>query len=54
MKYLKLNNIENVLHFFVLIFPLIIILKSAAINIVLIIITLISLFLIIKKIDYFF
>ena len=54
MSLLNLNNIQKILHFFVLIFPLILILKSAAINIALIIISLISILLIIKKKDYFF
>tara|TARA_B110000977_G_scaffold201853_1_gene299347 strand:- start:2626 stop:3924 length:1299 start_codon:yes stop_codon:yes gene_type:complete len=54
MKFLNLNNIQKILHFFVLIFPLIIVLKSAAINITLVIISLISILLIIKKKDYFF
>ncbi len=54
MSVLNLNNLQKILHFFVLIFPLIIILKSAAINITLIIISLISILLIIKKKDYFF
>ena len=54
MSLLNLNNIQKILHFFVLIFPLIIVLRSAAINIALIIISLISILLIIKKKDYFF
>ena len=54
MSLLNLNNIQKILHFFVLIFPLIIVLGSAAINIALIIISLISILLIIKKKDYFF
>ena len=54
MKYLNLNNIQKILHFFVLIFPLIIVLRSAAINITLVIISLISILLIIKKKDYSF
>ena len=54
MNLLNLNNIQKILHFFVLIFPLIIVLRSAAINITLVIISLISILLIIKKKDYFF
>ena len=52
MNFLNLNNIQKILHFFVLIFPLIIILKSAAINISLFIISLISILLIIKNKNY--
>ena len=54
MGLLNLNNIQKILHFFVLIFPFIIVLRSAAINIALVIISLISILLIIKKKDYFF
>ena len=54
MKFLNLNNLQKVLYFLVLIFPLIIVLKSAAINIALVIISLISILLIVKKKDYFF
>ena len=54
MSLLNLNNIQKILHFFVLIFPLIIVLKSAAINIALVIISLISILLIIKKKNYSF
>ena len=54
MNFLNLNNMQKILQFFVLIFPLIILLKSAAINVSLVIITLISILLIIKKKDYFF
>ena len=54
MNLLNLNNMQKILQFFVLIFPLIIVLKSAAINVSLVIITLISIVLIIKKKDYFF
>lgn len=54
MKLLNLNNLQKILHFFVLIFPLIIVLRSAAINITIVIISLISILLIIKKKDYFF
>lgn len=54
MNLLNLNNMQRILQFFVLIFPLIIVLKSAAINIALVIISLISILLIIKKKDYFF
>tara|TARA_A100001015_G_scaffold9353_1_gene11435 strand:+ start:1600 stop:2898 length:1299 start_codon:yes stop_codon:yes gene_type:complete len=54
MKILNLNNIQKILHFFVLIFPLIIVLRSAAINVALVIISLISILLIIKKKDFFF
>ena len=54
MNLLNLNNIQKILHFFVLIFPLIIVLKSAAINITSVIISLISILLIIKKKDYSF
>ena len=52
MNFLNLNNIQKILHFFVLIFPLIIILKSAAINISLFVISLISILLIIKNKNY--
>ena len=52
MNFLNLNNIQKILQFFVLIFPLVIILKSAAINIVLFVISLISILLIIKNKDY--
>ena len=54
MSLLNLNNIQKILHFFVLIFPLIIVSGSASINITLFIISLISILLIIKKKDYFF
>ena len=54
MSLVNLNNIQKILHFFVLIFPLLIVLRSAAINIALVIISLISILLIIKKKDYFF
>ena len=54
MNLLNLNNMQKILQFFVLIFPLIIVLKSAAINVSLVIITFISIVLIIKKKDYFF
>ena len=54
MSLVNLNNIQKILHFFVLIFPLIIVLRSAAINITLVIISLISILLIIKKKDYSF
>ena len=54
MSLINLNNIQKILHFFVLIFPLIIVLRSATINIALIIISLISILLIIKKKDYLF
>ena len=52
MNFLNLNNIQKILQFFVLIFPLVIILKSAAINIVLFVVSLISILLIIKNKDY--
>ena len=52
MNFLNLNNFQKILQFFVLIFPLVIILKSAAINIVLFVISLISILLIIKNKDY--
>ena len=54
MSLVNLNNIQKILHFFVLIFPLLIVLRSAAINIALVIISLISILLIIKKKDYSF
>ena len=54
MSPLNLNNIQKILHFFVLIFPLIIVSGSASINITLLIISLISILLIIKKKDFFF
>ena len=54
MKFLIFNKIQKVLHFFVLIFPLIIVLKSAAINITLTVLSLISICLIIVKKKYFF
>ena len=54
MSFLNLNNTKKILYFLVLIFPLIIVLKSAAINIALIFISLISILLNIKKQDLFF
>jgi len=54
MSFLNLNNTKKILHFLVLIFPLIIVLKSAAINIALIFISLISILLIVKRQDFFF
>ncbi len=54
MRIINLNNIQKILYFFILIFPLIIILKSAAINITLFLISFISVFLVIKKKTYFF
>ena len=54
MNLLNLNNMQKILQFFVLIFPLIIVLKSAAINVSLVIITFISRVLIIKRKDDFF
>ena len=54
MNLLNLNNMQKILQFFVLIFPLIIVLKSAAINVSLVIITFISIVLIIKKKRLFF
>jgi O-antigen ligase len=54
MSFLNLNNTKKILYFLVLIFPLIIVLKSAAINIALVIISLISILLIVKRQDFFF
>ena len=54
MSFLNLNNTKKILYFLVLIFPLIIVLKSAAINIALIFISLISILLIVKRQDFFF
>ena len=54
MSFLNLNNTKKILHFLVLIFPLIIVLKSAAINIALIFISLISILLAVKRQDFFF
>ena len=54
MSLLNQNNIQKILQFFVLIFPFIIVLKSTAINITLVIISLISILLIIKTKDYSF
>ena len=54
MNFLNLNNFQKILQFFVLIFPLVIILKSAAINIVSFVISLISILLIIKNKNYSF
>ena len=53
MSFLNLNNTKKILYFLVLIFPLIIVLKSAAINIALVIISLISILLIVKRQDFF-
>ena len=53
MRIINLNNIQKILYFFILIFPLIIILKSAAINITLFLISFISVFLVIKKKNLF-
>ncbi len=54
MGVLKLNKFKNILYFFVLVFPLVIVLKSAAINITLVIISFISLLIIKKNKDYHF
>jgi len=54
MSFLNLNNTKKILHFLVLIFPLIIVLKSTAINIALIFISLISILLAVKRQDFFF
>ena len=54
MKSLKIINSNNILSFFVLIFPFIIVLRSAATNIILVLISLISIFLITNKKDYKF
>jgi len=54
MSFLNLNNTKKILYFLVLIFPLIIVLKSAAINIALVFISLISILLIVKRQDFFF
>ena len=54
MSFLNLNNTRKILYFLILIFPLIIVLKSAAINIALVFISLISILLIVKRQDFFF
>ena len=54
MSFLNLNNTKKILYFLVLIFPLIIVLRSAAINIALVFISLISILLIVKRQDFFF
>ena len=52
MNVLNLHNTKKTLKFIILIFPLIIILKSASINIALFVVSLISILLIIKNKDY--
>ena len=52
MNVLNLHNTKKTLKLIILIFPLIIILKSAAINIALFVISLISILLIIKNKDF--
>ena len=54
MSIINFNKIQKILYFFVLIFPLIIVLRSAAINTTLAIISAISiLYILIKKIIFF-
>ncbi|MBD1152125.1 O-antigen ligase family protein [Pelagibacterales bacterium SAG-MED22] len=52
MNYLNLKRIEQVLAFLVLIFPLVLVLRNLAININLILITIISIFYLLKKPNY--
>ena len=54
MSIINLNKIQKILHFFVLIFPIIIVLRSAAINTTLAIISAISILYILIKKNYFF
>ena len=54
MNIVNFNKIQKILHFFVLIFPLVIILRSAAVNIVLVVISIISIIYIITKKNNFF
>ena len=54
MSIISLNKIQKILHFFVLIFPIIIVLRSAAINTTLAIISAISILYILIKKNYFF
>jgi len=52
MNVLNLNNTYKALKFIILTFPLIILLKSAAINVALLFVSLISILLIIRNKDY--
>ena len=54
MSIKNLNKIQKILYFLVLFFPLIIIFRSAAINITLIILSFISIIYIVAKKDHFF
>ena len=54
MRIKNLNKIQKILYFLVLFFPLIIIFRSAAINITLIILSFISIIYIVAKKDHFF
>ena len=54
MGFFKFDKIQKVLYFFVLFFPLIIVLRSAATNITLTVLSIISIFIIIGQKKYFF
>ena len=54
MRFFNFDKIQKVLYFFVLFFPLIIVLRSAATNITLTVLSIISIFIIIGQKKYFF
>ena len=54
MRFFNFDKIQKVLYFFVLFFPLIIVLRSAATNITLTVLSIISIFIIIGQRKYFF